>query len=215
MSEITITGRIWTMIQRTIEVVWDEFVEEGKEIFKNKRRFRLLDDSREFGTYKYFTYPDNFKMIFLFDTDLIHHEDCDNDECSRDCEENCKKVIRYSIEIKYKDLVIKKFEISEIIDEDDVLKMIGSLETTFFICQCGELAERRGWCKGCYIYRSNHPNDEVCPICYENEGRYIKTTCNHYFHRHCYHKINTEKPFFEQKRKCPLCREITTYSNHF
>jgi hypothetical protein len=41
----------------------------------------------------------------------------------------------------------------------------------------------------------------------ENEGRWIKTECGHFFHTHCF-KTLKGAPW---EKKCPLCRSNTAY----
>ena len=48
---------------------------------------------------------------------------------------------------------------------------------------------------------SNKPIDEICVICQDNlNNKYIKTVCDHYFHKKCF------EDWLKVKLECPLCK---------
>jgi len=82
----------------------------------------------------------------------------------------------------------------------------------FYICKCGQLAKPRlgvfvsnpppkcveHRCESCYLYWFKRTDDR-CAICLEDEGVWVKLSCGHIIHQHCWVKI------FEDGR-CPVCR---------
>lgn len=59
-----------------------------------------------------------------------------------------------------------------------------------------------------HIFENNKAS-EMCPICLEEDKRYIKTNCGHYFHVECIcihiHGLLTSANI---EIKCPMCRQI-------
>ena len=61
-------------------------------------------------------------------------------------------------------------------------------------------------CEDCFVLQIE-PEDD-CAICLSNESEiWIKTPCNHHFHRKCYNKLKTTGVSFPTV-KCPLCRNV-------
>ena len=80
------------------------------------------------------------------------------------------------------------------------LRSILSVEYEFCSCRESMVVEDFGFCKDCYPYVTTHTED--CSICLtQDAGVWIKTACNHIFHRHCLAKVDNHK--------CPLCRQCT------
>ena len=82
-------------------------------------------------------------------------------------------------------------------------------------CFCRQIAIKgENYCEDCiYMCCELDDKDLVCPICLDEKlklAHWVKTDCNHYFHKHCYYQIKGENDTDKQyKRKCPLCRHIS------
>ena len=221
MSEIIITSQFRLIIERSIECYFDNFIKKGVKISENKKSLRLLTES-DYDSHRHLfsrVHYGYFDLTFKFETEKKHHEDCCEDSDSddydhKDCYDNCKEVLIYYIYLHHKETQLECFKFTENSDINEALLKIKSIEDTYKLCPCDKLAlKNKNWCESCYIYRSNHPDKgEVCAICHEDEGRYIRTTCKQSFHGHCFKKIEQEKQQGEWFRKCPLCRTMCNYS---
>lgn len=71
---------------------------------------------------------------------------------------------------------------------------------TFYVCKCGALAFPRLdlRCIDCYTYWFKRTDNDVCPVCLEDEGRWIQLGCKHVLHLGCWSR--TPGVY------CPLCR---------
>jgi len=189
---------------------WKKFVEYGE---KNRRNEKWLED---YNGQEYFDL--HYKGLFLIFEPVVqqYHDDesCDEDGLvlyEQDC--SCNKEVIYNIYITNKNTKSRIFR-SRLFSLDftknhtleQVLLEYKNLPEVIDICQCGEKAEKDKWCSDCYIWRTEHPTDSHCSICHENEGQYVVTECGHYFHNHCWRKLEFVKGSI--KKKCPLCRKV-------
>ena len=93
-----------------------------------------------------------------------------------------------------------------------------------YICKCGSLAKPRlaivhldnnlekqpekqpektqleHRCESCFVYWYKRTDDR-CSVCLEDEGVWVKLSCGHILHQHCWTRI---KGF-----QCPVCRTVT------
>jgi hypothetical protein len=99
------------------------------------------------------------------------------------------------IELYYKRIFIGSITPSKF-DSDFYIKK-------YSMCECEEyLSELDGYCADCYPYVITQ--EDNCCVCYENEGIWIKLSCDHILHKICWKKtIGT---------KCPLCRKQESIS---
>lgn len=221
MSSIEITSRFRTIINRAIEMKFDKFVEDGIKTRKDDRLFKKFCDSDEEPAF----FSLHYKGLFLkmeYSPDTKYHDCDDYDEdmiCkeSHDCD--CCKDFKYEIYITnakgsslYPTRLFKLEFTDPTLSMARALFLFNKIPDTIEICQCGRIVAKDKWCENCYIWRSEHPTDEHCAICHENEGKYIMTDCNHYFHEHCWDQLNYETN--GMAKKCPLCRKLTGSSRH-
>jgi hypothetical protein len=63
-------------------------------------------------------------------------------------------------------------------------------------------------CEDCFIHRITL--EDNCAICLSNDYEvWVKTPCNHHFHRKCYNKIKpSDFSIVCPAIKCPLCRNV-------
>jgi hypothetical protein len=66
-----------------------------------------------------------------------------------------------------------------------------------------------GLCDNCYIFGHERTEEEggVCCVCLANNGIWGKLKCGHTLHKKCFQNIQSS----EGKRKCPLCREPSSF----
>ena len=219
MSSIEITSRFRTIINRAIEMKFDKFVEDGLRVRKNDKLYKIFvcdEDEPDFFSLHY----KGLWLKMIYRAEISDHE-CDKyDEeplvlNSHNCE--CSKEVEYEIFITNdkgsafypRRLYSLKFMYDPTLSMKRALFLFNKIPDTIDLCQCGCLAVKDKWCSDCYIFRSEHPTDEHCAICHENEGVYVVTECKHYFHKHCLNELKEEKSY--RNVKCPLCRTITGY----
>jgi hypothetical protein len=84
----------------------------------------------------------------------------------------------------------------------------------YYVCKCGELAKPRlgmlipnppphcieHRCETCFLYWFKRTDDR-CAVCLEDEGVWVKLSCGHILHQHCWGDI--------QGMVCPVCRTMT------
>jgi hypothetical protein len=218
MSTIEITARASTLIERSIFVKWDKFKAEGERIRHNQKCFERAvcsDDGEFYNQMNVLSatirYEFNFNSYHDADCDTYQEDDIINytDDC------NCEKEVGYTIKIVKSDKTLFMRCFSKKHTTKEVVEAFGEMPVEFNLCQCGSVAvysdssraTTTNWCEDCFIWRQEHPNGgtEVCAICHEGEGRYMKTDCGHYFHSHCFGKIEWLKGQGLLKT-CPLCR---------
>jgi len=216
---VEITERMKTVFKRDIELTFSDFVEAGEKIRHSPRLFeKELTSDNTF--YSKLLYNDVYLVYNHSFTFYHENNDCEIEEEIVEYEHNCscEKEVEYEIILSkdpndyFSDNKYFKKTYTKNSTLDEVLEDFSNMPDIFKVCQCSKLAIKDGWCKTCFTFRSDHPTDEHCSICYENEGHYVQLDCNHYFHQHCYNTI--EVCDFSRKRKCPLCREIGSIKKH-
>jgi len=214
MTTIEITKRVQTVIQRAIEVKWDKFVAEGERIRHTPKAFeRQLNREADYGEEPiyYNTNIEEFSLSFEYMFNYYHDEECSEDgEIEYDCDCNCEKEVDYQVNLVKDKKVVLCGGFFKTKTKEEVMEYFSKLPTTITICQCGEMATYVGWCDNCFIKRQCHPEDEEspCAICHDYEGIWLKTDCNHYFHKSCFLKIETKTINHAACHKCPLCRNM-------
>jgi hypothetical protein len=87
-------------------------------------------------------------------------------------------------------------------------------EKIHYVCKCGQLAKPRlGFlipnatpnciehrCENCYLYWFKRTDDR-CAVCLEDEGVWVKLSCGHILHQHCWTRTKGVQ--------CPVCRVVT------
>lgn len=220
MAKIEISERTATLIDRSIFVFWDKFKAEGERIRHNQKCFeQALHHSPHHENYKQMNVLNGLTIVYEFDFTYYHDEECgeydDGDVIvyTDNCE--CEKEVNYEIKIRMSDTTIFRRNFSKKNTREEVIESFGEMPSEFTFCQCGKVAEYcnfqdkgENWCENCFIWRREHPNGgtEVCSICHEGEGVYMKTDCGHYFHSHCFSKIEYKRVDGEHVKQCPLCR---------
>lgn len=217
MSSIEITSRFRTIINRAIEMKFDEFVEDGIKTRKDDKLFTKFCQHDEDPLFFQLHYK-GLSLRMKYSPENRYHQCDDYDE--EQLVLNSHNLCDCDIDFKYEIYITngkgscfyntRLFSIEfcdPTLSMKRALVLFNKIPDTIEICQCGEKAVKEKWCEDCYIWRSEHPTDEHCAICHENEGQYIMTECNHYFHKHCWNQLHFESNTI--KRKCPLCRTIT------
>lgn len=224
MAKIEISERTATLIDRSIFVSWDKFKAEGERIRHNQKCFeQALHHSPNSENYKQMNVLNGLTIVYEFDFTYYHDDECDeyNDDdvivYTDGC--ICEKEVNYEIKIKKSDTTIFRLGFSKNHTREEVIEAFGKMPSEFNICQCGDVAEyghvdkAENWCEDCFVWRQEHPNGstEVCSICLEGEGKYMKTGCGHYFHSHCFKKIEFKRVDGELRKQCPLCRHVIDF----
>jgi hypothetical protein len=105
----------------------------------------------------------------------------------------------------------KKLYIIPDYDEKIINNIANLINKKFINCKqsnCKNLVsndcDQNGFCDDCWIH--DYHRGDVCGICQEDDGYWIKTSCNHYFHKCCYYKYSISLQI--GKILCPLCKTI-------
>ena len=203
MTTIETSARVRTLINRVVEVHWNEFKTEGERLRHNQRLFkRAINDGG--CEYRQMSLVDDIIIIFEFGFTFYHDDICEKDDVVEYDDEEClcEKEVDYRIIIRRSNIICFEGGFSKNKTTLEVLEYFKTMPDQLVVCQCGDLATHGVWCQDCYIWRQEHPKGEVCAICHEGEGKYLKTECNHYFHVHCFYMITATN----YVRPCPLCR---------
>lgn len=203
-TTLTLSERNREQFRRFVRLNYDSCIKRGLETNSD----RLLDGSEE-------RLSDGRFGKFDIELYVMLVSDCD-DQCDcADCVSNRNREFTLSIRyrsnkevcLRHYDFRIEDTTMSMV---PKILQWIDELPSTYELCRCkGTLALRDGWCHACYLYRYTRTEEEGgdCCVCLENEGRWIKLSCNHIIHGSCYTSIND--------RKCPLCRQLVGSSYSF
>lgn len=72
----------------------------------------------------------------------------------------------------------------------------------FLLCRCDSLAIARldNRCMDCFLYHYQRTDNDCCPVCLEDEGRWVQLSCSHVIHTYCWARTSG--------RKCPVCRAV-------
>jgi hypothetical protein len=75
-------------------------------------------------------------------------------------------------------------------------------DRTFYICKCNAPAQTRLnlRCADCYTFWYRRTDNDCCPICLDDEGRWTMLSCGHIIHTSCWART--------PGNKCPVCRTI-------
>jgi hypothetical protein len=179
------TARCATVFKRKLEVEMKDIV----EVFTNAPNLSIdeveksIDDGGDW----------NLQTIcfkeFRMSVEIDFTRDDDDNEIQLDS-------LKLAVRIYY-----KKVRIGHIVLKDDFNifdQEIDKLVKEYKICPCGQLEKKDGWCRYCYPLISTQ--EDICSICHENEGVWIKLKCNHLVHRPCWYQM--------ENHKCPLCRAV-------
>jgi hypothetical protein len=76
----------------------------------------------------------------------------------------------------------------------------------FLVCTCDNRGIKRlgNQCMDCFVYHYRRTDNDCCPICLEDEGRWVQLSCSHILHTVCWQRM--------PGNKCPVCR--TTIDVH-
>jgi len=71
---------------------------------------------------------------------------------------------------------------------------------TFLLCKCNEPGIKRlgNQCVDCFVYHHKRTDNDRCPICLEDEGRWVQLPCSHILHTFCWQRVPGSQ--------CPICR---------
>lgn len=84
-------------------------------------------------------------------------------------------------------------------------------------CQERRVHEDEDLCEECFIFWYKH--DDMCPICYDDEGVFIKLECGHILHKKCWDTYIKESKKSDiaialNDMKCMLCRKSVEKYNY-
>ena len=162
------------------------------------------------------------KFLVRYEVSLPFHRDCcdeegyveEGSECDCDTDREFIVTIEYAdsskpIWLRTYSFTIQDPEASVL---PKILEWVDQLPSTYQICPCTKhvaCTDGEGWCDQCYVHRYIRTEDEGgdCCVCMENEGVWIKLSCDHILHGHCYESI---PEISWLKRDCPLCRQPVT-----
>ncbi|NBX50459.1 hypothetical protein EBT25_11070 [bacterium] len=204
---ITLSDRVKTLFQRFTEVKLENIVVDAKECAG-------LEPDDESWT-RIFRVKDWKLKITVLTAE--HQENCphaDNgdhlsyQEPCAECEPT-PHLLHFSISHKKKCIAMVNWALT--VTQETVTTWIHSLPTEWKMCRCGEIlrlypSPKNDTCERCYIH-SYHRSEEQggnCCICHENDDRWVRFTCGHEIHWHCY-GIMTD--WGQKNMRCPLCRE--------
>ena len=210
MTTIEIPQRLFTLMIRATEIMWDKLLEEAREkTSTDKQREKYWSEEEYMETFYELDFG-NFTFALDYDIDQDHECVIKHGEPILLKEEDicdCDKDPSYTIRVSYNKKGLFYKRINEITLETAV-RIVTHIKALYQICRCGDEATKDGWCDNCYIHRYTRTEEEGgdCSICYENEGRWVRLECKHEFHLHCYHKIDFD---VKEGRRCPLCRKVS------
>lgn len=146
-----------------------------------------------------------------FDTEV--EEDCSDASC--DCEYT-KKLVVGIIYSKYI-YITKKLSI-----EDDYPTILQQLmeNKSLVICKGCEnnlCEDDFKYCYDCYV--NGLDSEDNCAICQDNcYGLWVKTSCNHKYHKKCFDKLVKTRNLLVDSdkcaRSCPMCRKKLNYGDY-
>jgi hypothetical protein len=216
MTTVNIPQRLKKIIERQVLLDYDKVYDDAHDSIRNDNN--LHNPRPHMSQY---SYNDNFSTV-LCASIIAHDEDCDDYPygwLSDDCECNHRDLVNnitLTLRIKYNDSVIhtQSFDVTKIGEITEIeksvepeyfaLRFFNTIPDSVILCVCGERADDKAKdkCRRCYLdsYTRTEEEGGRCSICFENEGVWFKTHCNHFFHQHCLLRA------LKAKRECPLCR---------
>ena len=207
MTTINFTKRMKDVISRQLTFDFARLMTNVQEQF-DSNEINNNDEKNESIN----SYNEDIKIRISLDIEP-HDGDCDNYPFELDEDDDCGcsnvRNITFKINIKYKDNFVFCFPMKENCLEDMLNKIKNDFPNYILICQCGSKAEEdyQNKCRQCFInsYIRTEEEGGDCPICFENDGVWIKTKCGHIFHQHCFKKVK------ETNSMCPICRADIDY----
>ncbi len=161
------------------------------------------------------------EKIELDDRYTIMHEKCLNSEIQASyhlsLDSDNKIEIEYIIELfgnsRVSEVIPVFYETCEFIQCASAVRtrIQKFCDKVHYVCKCGQLAKPRlGFlvpnpaphcvehrCENCYLYWFKRTDDR-CAVCLEDEGVWVKLSCGHILHQHCWGRIKGVQ--------CPVCR---------
>jgi len=225
---LIITDRIIDVIQKTIEMRYEEVINNSDKVLKKK-----IDRGIYENLVCHYTYYINTQLsLFISVYPVEHTKYCERYNKEGDIENiitgyctECNRLVGYKLffALQYynglSNIIIKIFGIrtahkdglniitntwKECVDE---MNCVIFKDTMYFFCKCGELCvfingNRYDTCANCHI--NSYVRKEDCCVCLEDGHCWVQLKCNHIIHNYCWSKI------LKTKNQCPLCRAITS-----
>jgi hypothetical protein len=215
METITLSKRGFIVFKRFVEAKFERTLEIAKE---------ALTDLQDDEICEVLVY-NNWRLEI--DYCCAHHtrEDCDASgtmELPYDavCENCAVSPLEFNIKLNYRESVAKPWKLFEFkcyqaktLKMETLLSWLDWVEenrNNWRLCRCGSLATMKEACDSCYIHSYVRPEEEGdCCVCHENDGRWVRLSCGHILHMHCFSQIELHHD--RTNRKCPMCRQLSNY----
>lgn len=224
---LIITDRIIDVIQKTIEMKYEEVLNNSDKIIKKKILRGIYDD-----LVCRYTFSINTALsLYISVYPVEHKKSCENynegdinNIITGYCNE-CNRVYGYKLFFSLlhynegSNILIKNFGIRTAYKTDDTIiantwkecvdemNCVIFKDTMYFFCKCGELSAftngtRYDTCANCHI--NSYIRSEDCCVCLEDGYCWVQLKCNHVIHNYCWNKI------VKTNNQCPLCRAVTS-----
>ena len=224
---IIITDRIIDVLRKTIEMKYEEILNNSDKTLKKKIDRGIYDN-----LVCHYTYYINIELsLFISIYPVEHKKYCERYNKDGDIENiitgycnECNRLVGYKLFLSLQyyngisNIIIKSFGIrtaykdgdgiiantwKECVDE---MNSVIFKDTMYFICKCGELCiyingNRYDTCANCHI--NSYTRNEDCCVCMEDGYCWVQLKCKHIIHNYCWSKI------LKTKNQCPLCRAVT------
>lgn len=194
--EFEFTERLANFFIRVIDIRFEDIEQDSAEFDKERDKFiRNSTDDNHTKFHSHVDFDDNFGMKIYFQ--FKENENFDDDD--EDIPYYDYSDINILFKIYYKQIPF--FEYSANCGEGWRPQIIDAVQK-YISCKCLQaLTKKDGWCVNCYPYVIKQ--DDICPVCLENEGVWIQySKCGHKVHYYC-HKNLLRQP---GPTKCPMCR---------
>jgi hypothetical protein len=201
MTTIDFTERIALFFSRFVALESPRFLERVEKLkAKTPKELQdIIDDNDDGELFDYQRSFKGFRILFLVELD---REECEDEDCPAD--EGEHDIIPSSLKLYYnlsygQDVSLGENTRHYVKEGKDDKDYIYSLVKQYTLCKGCEkcLAQKDGWCNGCYVYVCTQKDD--CCVCQENEGVWVELSCKHILHEGCWKKTVGSN--------CPLCRE--------
>ena len=226
---LILTDHIIDIIQKTIEMRYEEVLNNSDKILKKKIDKGIYDNL----VCRYTYYINKQLSLYISIYPVEHTKYCETyNEGSIEniinhdkyCTE-CNRVYGYKLffALQYyngvSNILIKSFGIrtahkdgEKIINNTwkecvDKMNSVIFKDTMYSFCKCGELCvfingNRYDTCANCHI--NSYVRKEDCCVCLEDGYCWVQLKCNHIIHNYCWNTI------LKTNNQCPLCRAITS-----